>query len=54
MKEYIVWLRHRTEATMQTVSVEAFSFYEAACSAVAMYPKHVVSRICLKDYYEDD
>ena len=54
MKEYVVWLRHRAEATMQVTTVEATSFYEASCSAVAIHPKHVVSKIYLKNDYEDD
>lgn len=54
MKEYVVWLRHRTEATMQMSTVEASSLYEASCSAVAMHSGHVVSRIYVKDNYEDD
>lgn len=54
MKEYIVWLRHRSEATMRMVTVEATSFYEASCSAVAMHSGHVVSKIYVKNDYEDD
>ena len=54
MKEYIVWLRHRSEATMRMATVEATSFYEASCSAVAMHSGHVVSKIYVKNDYEDD
>lgn len=54
MKEYIVWLRHRAQATMQMATVQGNSFYEASRSAVSMHPGHVVSRIYVKDNYEDD
>jgi hypothetical protein len=54
MKQYIVWLRHRFEVTMQMVTVDATSLYEASCSALAMHPRHVVSKIYLKDDHEDD
>lgn len=54
MKEYIVWLRHRFEATLRVVTVEATSFYEASCAARARHSECVVARVYVKNNYEND
>lgn len=54
MKEYIVWLRHRAQSTLQSVRVEADSHYEASCAARATHLGHVVARVYPVSNDEDD
>lgn len=45
MNDYVVWLRHRAQATMLQVTVQATSYYEASCLARASNLGHTVARV---------
>lgn len=46
MTEYLVYMRHRANATMQVLRIEAGSSYEASIIARERTLGHVVVRIC--------
>ena len=54
MTEYIVWLRHRSQATLKSVRVQAESYYEASCLSRWQNPGYTVSRVYLFVNHEDD
>jgi hypothetical protein len=46
MTEYLVYMRHRVQPKMQTLRVEANSYYEASLIARERALGHTVTRIC--------